>query len=253
MKSLRAGLKFLGSIAVALAVLLLWRWVVEAELVSPIILPGPARVLTALTAQAESGQLLRAVIGTVTRMLQGFIVAAVLGVGLGLLIGLSTTARTYVEPTLEALRPLPATATIPVFIMLLGLTHTMIIAVIAFGSLWPIMLNTIQGLKTIEPRLIQLSRTLEMSYADFIYKIALPNAVPDIFAGLRIALVFSLILSVVTEMMSAEPGLGSTILLAARSFRSADLFAGIVALGMLGYVLNISLERTERYILRWRG
>ena len=142
---------------------------------------------------------------------------------------------------------------IPVFVLLIGLNERMIIAVIAFASLWPVLLGTVHGFKTIEPRLIEVSRLLHLSPLELIFKIALPNAMPDIFAGLRLALTVSLILAVVTEMLSGMPGLGHNIIMAARAFRSADLYAGIIVLGAIGYVTNIALERLERHVLRWRG
>lgn len=117
---------------------------------------------------------------------------------------------------------------------MLGLTKTMIIVVIAFGSLWPTLLATIQGIKSVEPRLFEMAQTIELSRREVITTIVLPSALPDIFAGARLGLTVSLILAVVTEMMSAEPGLGSIILQAARSFNSADLFAGVIVLGGWG-------------------
>jgi sulfonate transport system permease protein len=247
-----APLRLLGSIVVAAALIAIWQFIADADLIPAVFLPGPAAAFEALAAEAETGELWRAIAGTMWRMAEGFIAATVIGISAGVMIGLSPRARTYLDPTLEVLRPLPATAVIPVAILLLGLTQTMIVAVIAFGAVWPVLLGTIQGLKTIEPRLVQLSHVLEMSRLDFVRKIALPNAVPDIFAGLRLALTISLILAVVTEMLSAQVGLGSIILLAARSFRSADLYGGVAVLGILGFATNALLERTERWVLRWR-
>ena len=93
---------------------------------------------------------------------------------------------------------------------------------------------------------------LHLSSLEFVFKIALPNAMPDIFAGLRLALTVSLILAVVTEMLSGMAGLGHNIIIAARSFRAADLYAGIIVLGVVGYLTNVALERVERHMLRWR-
>jgi ABC-type nitrate/sulfonate/bicarbonate transport system permease component len=165
---------------------------------------------------------------------------------------MSQALRTYVAPTLELIRPLPASAVIPVFVLMLGLNDGMIVAVIAFASLWPVLLATVHGFRTIEPRLIEVGRMLGLSRREFIWKMALPNAMPDIFAGIRLALTVSLILAVVAEMLSGLIGLGHNIMMAARAFRSADLYAGIIVLGAVGYVTNAALERVERYILRWR-
>ena len=247
-----APLRLLGSIVVAATLITIWQFIADAEVIPAVFLPAPVAAFEALRAEAETGELWGAIAGTMWRMAEGFIAAMMIGISAGVTIGLSPRARGYLQPTLEVLRPLPASAVIPVAILLLGLTQTMIIVVIAFGSLWPVLLGTIQGLKTIEPRLVQLSYLVEMSRLDFVCKIALPNAVPDIFAGLRQALTISLILAVVTEMLSAQGGLGSIILLAARSFRSADLYGGVAVLGLLGFAMNALLERTERWALRWR-
>jgi sulfonate transport system permease protein len=160
--------------------------------------------------------------------------------------------RPYVEPTLELIRPLPASAVIPVFVLLIGLNDRMIVVAIAFSALWPVLLNTVHGFKTVEPRLLEVARILQMSRWELLRKIALPNAMPDIFAGLRLSLTVSLILAVVAEMLAGTAGLGQNITLAARSFRSADLYAGIVVLGAIGYASNALLAFAEKRLLRWQ-
>ncbi len=250
--TMRAAFQNAGGVGVLLAILGLWTLITRLGLVSPVFLPSVGDTFGALLEQAEDGSLARAVMGTGGRMLLGFAFASLVGCGVGLLIGLSPRARAYIEPSLEFLRPLPASAVIPVLILLLGLTKTMIISVIVFGSLWPTLLATIQGIKSVEPRLFEMARTMELPHRTVIASIVLPSALPDIFAGLRLALTVSLILAVVTEMMSAETGLGATILYAARSFRSPELFAGVLTLGAIGFGINAVMEIAQRRLLRWR-
>ena len=245
--------RFIGSAAVALALIGLWQLGADAGLISPVFFPGPDRSFGTLWEQLHEPEFWHAFGETLRRMALGFVSAALIGIAAGALIGRSASVRAYVEPTLELIRPLPASAVIPVFVLLIGLNERMIISVIAFASLWPVLLGTVHGFKTIEPRLIEVSRLLHLSPLALVFKIALPNAMPDIFAGLRLALTVSLILAVVTEMLSGMPGLGHNIIMAARSFRSADLYAGIIVLGAIGYLTNIALERLERHVLRWRG
>ena len=245
--------RFVGSAAVALALIGLWQLGADAGLISPVFFPGPDRSFGTLWEQLHEPEFWHAFTETLRRMALGFVSAALIGIAAGALIGLSRNLRDYVEPTLELIRPLPASAVIPVFVLLIGLNERMIISVIAFASLWPVLLGTVHGFKTVEPRLIEVSRLLHLSPLALVFKIALPNAMPDIFAGLRLALTVSLILAVVTEMLSGMPGLGHNIIMAARSFRSADLYAGIIVLGAIGYLTNIALERLERHVLRWRG
>ena len=248
-----ALLKAIGSVAVTLALIGLWQLGANAGLLSPVFFPGPDRAFGTLWDQLQGGDFWFAFGATLRRMALGFVSAAIVGVVAGSAIGLSGRLRAYVEPTLEFIRPLPASAVIPLFVLLVGLNERMIVAVIAFASLWPVLLGTVHGFKTVEPRLSEVARMLRLSPLAFIVKIALPNAMPDIFAGLRLALTVSLILAVVTEMLSGTEGLGHNIIMAARSFRSADLYAGIIVLGAIGFATNLLLERVERHVLRWRG
>ncbi len=248
----RNVLLFAGSVAVALVLLGLWQLGANTGLISPVFFPGPDRSLGTLWEQLHEIEFWHALADTLRRMALGFVSATIAGVALGAAIGLSPALRTYLEPTLEFIRPLPASAVIPVFVLLIGLNDRMIVAVIAFASLWPVLLATVHGFKTVEPRLGEVARMLHLSRLEFVFKIALPNAMPDIFAGLRLALTVSLILAVVTEMLSGVAGIGHNIIMAARSFRSPDLYAGIIVLGVVGYVTNVALERVERHMLRWR-
>jgi sulfonate transport system permease protein len=251
--SRRNVLLWLASLGVLALFIALWQLAAATELVSPVFFPAPSRTFEALSDQAGSADFWFACRETLRRMAMGFVTASVAGVALGSLIGLSPRVRPYVEPTLEMIRPLPASAVIPVFVLLIGLNDRMIVVAIAFSALWPVLLNTVHGFKTVEPRLLEVARILQMSRWELLRKIALPNAMPDIFAGLRLSLTVSLILAVVAEMLAGTAGLGQNITLAARSFRSADLYAGIVVLGAIGYASNVLLERAERHLLRWRA
>ena len=249
----RRGLWLGGSLLVAAGFVALWQAVADHRLVSPVFLPGPDRAWAALLRGFDRGTLTRNLLGTVGRMVLGWIVASAIGVALGTGIGSSRRLRVYLAPTLEFLRPLPASAIIPVAIAVLGLSDRMVLAVVAFGSLWPVLLATVQGFGTVEPRLYEVARALQLSRLDTIRRIALPSATPDILGGLRLGLTVALILSVVCEMLAAREGLGNWILLAARSFRAPDLYAGVILLGALGYVSSVLLARAEAWLLAWRA
>lgn len=241
-----------GSLAVTAALVALWQYAADARWVSPVFLPGPDRAWAALVDGLVGGELWPKLGGTVERMFWGWLLASLTGVALGAAVGSSAAARAWLQPTLEFLRPLPASAIVPVTIALLGLSEGMVLSVIAFGALWPMLLGTIHGFAAVEPRLYEVARVLKLSRAEVIAKIALPNALPDIFAGLRIGLTVALILAVVGEMLASREGLGLWILLSARSFRSPDLFAGIILLGLIGLCSASLLTLAERHALRWR-
>ena len=243
---------YLLSLCVSIALIALWQGIADARLVPPAFLPGPDRAWAALVEGVVHGDLLSKLIATVQRMIYGWLLASIVGIALGAAIGISPAICAYLLPTLEMIRPLPASAIIPVAISFFGLSEKMVLAVISFGALWPMLLSTAHGFAAVEPRLYEVSRALALDRWNIIRKIALPSALPDILAGMRIGLTIALILAVVGEMLSSSSGLGQWILFAARSFRSADLFAGVILLGAIGLISAALLGAVEHHLLRWR-
>jgi sulfonate transport system permease protein len=240
------------SLGVLAALVALWADIAALKLVPALFLPTPARAWSALIAGFARGDLEAKLAGTLAHMTLGWLSASLVGVALGALIGSSRQARELVGPTLEFLRPLPASAVIPAAIAIFGLTPTMAIGVIAFGSIWPMLLATVHGFAHVEPRLIEVARALGFSRLSVALKIALPSALPDILSGLRLGLTVALILSVVCEMIAGLDGLGAWELVAARAYRSPDIFAGIMLLGAIGLTANAALTLVEARALRGR-
>lgn len=243
----------LMSLAVAAGVVLLWQTVANAGLISPLFLPGPDRAWNALVAGFQSGVLMRQTLGTLQHMFLGWLVASIVAIALGSLIGTFRIMRDLTGPLLEFLRPLPASAIIPLAIAVMGLSNSMATFVIAFGTLWPMLLSTIHGFVSVEPRLYEVARALNMSRLAVIFKIVLPSALPDILAGMRISVTAALILSVVCEMIAGLNGLGHHIMVSARLYRSPDLFAGVILLGAIGYMSSLLVSVLETRLLRWRS
>jgi sulfonate transport system permease protein len=243
----------LASVAVGALFVCVWQLLANAHVISAVYLPGPDRTWAALVRGFTTGTLPDQLWQTVQRMLVGWLLASVLGVLLGALIGMSKPARAYLGPTLEFLRPLPASAVIPLGIAFFGLTDRMVLGVIAFGALWPTLLATVHGFAAVEPCLYEVSRALGMSRLAVIWKIALPSSLPDILGGMRLSLTVSLILAIVGEMLASRTGLGTGILVASRTFHAPDVFAGVVLLGILGYVAAQGLFALEARLLPWRA
>lgn len=242
----------LASIGVTVLLVIGWQLIATYGKIPPVFLPGPDRSWNALVQGFGNGTLLPLTAATVERMIYGWALASLGGIVLGAIIGSSQIARDYVAPMLEMVRPVPVSAFMPVVIAFIGLTGSMVMIVIAIGAIWPVLLATVHGVSAVEPRLLEVSRSLRLGRLETLWKIALPNAQPDILAGMRIGLTVSLILAVIGEMLTSEAGLGYHILVAARSFRSADLFAGVILLGLIGLVSNVVLQEIERYMLRWK-
>ena len=252
MMSRRGILLKLGAVIFAAAVIYLWEVLADARLISPVFFPSPTRTFAAFMAMEERGDIWWPMANTALRMFYGWVLASLAGIVLGGAIARSGPVRAYLEPLLEFLRPLPASAIIPPAILFLGLTSKMAVTVIAFGALWPVLLGAYHGFRSVEPQLAEMAAAMRMKSIAFLWKVALPSALPDIFAGVRVSLAIALILAVVTEMQAAQTGLGFNILMAQRSFRSPELFAGIIVLGVLGFFTNYALVKTERHLLRWR-
>ncbi len=230
----------------------LWQVLADARVLNPVFFPAPSRAAAVLRERMADGSLWPPIIATLWRMLVGWLLAGLVGIGLGALVGTSRAARDYLGPTLEFFRPLPASAIIPVAILFLGLTQQMSLAVIAFGAIWPVLLGSVYGFASINPRLGEVGAVLQMSPFEYFRHIALPSALPDIISGARISLAIALILAVVVEMQASLPGLGRDIMMAQRSFRSADLYAGLVVLGAVGFAVSYGLRLIEARMLRWR-
>lgn len=241
-----------GANFLLLVIIFLWWAVSTAGWVSRVFLPSPQATWASLVEGVTDGELLAFTWATVSRMLLGWALASLLGVALGAVIGLSSTARAYMQPTLEFIRPLPASALLPLAISIFGLSPAMVLSVVAFGAMWPVLLATVHGFASVPAQLQEVARCLQLSRLAYAFKIGLPNAMPDIFAGMRLSLTVSLIVSVVGEMIASQPGLGQAILLAARSFRASELFAGIVLLGLIGFASSALLAVFEKRLLKWQ-
>jgi ABC-type nitrate/sulfonate/bicarbonate transport system permease component len=208
-------------------------------------LSGPASSLFLTPAVASD------VVPSLGRLLGGWLLAVVAGVSVGTAIGLVRNLADYLDPVIEFVRAIPPPALIPPFIVVLGLGSDMKIALIAVGVVWPILLNTIDGVRSVDPVLVDTGRTLRTGRPRRLAYIVLPSAAPRIFAGLRVSLSLSLILMVISEMVAATGGIGFTIVQAERSFAIKQMWAGIVLLGVLGYLLNTLLLLVERRVLAW--
>lgn len=240
-----------ASLALLAALLALWWAASRPGWFSPAFLPTPEATALSLV-EGLRGDLLRASLATLVRLLLGWLLAAVAGIALGAAIASSAALRPWVQPTLEFLRPLPASAVMPLAIALYGLSPAMVLSVIAFGSIWPTLLATVHGVSGVEPRLIDVARCLRLSRAACLWKIGLPHAAPDILAGLRLSLTVSLIVCTLGEMLASQDGLGQAILLAARAYRASELFACLALLSLIGLAGHALLVLVERRLLRGR-
>lgn len=185
------------------------------------------------------------------RLALGFAIAGVVGIGLGVALGRSARLEAVFNPLIRFAIAIPPPALLPFAIVLIGIGDGMSIFLIAFGTLWPILLNTIDGVRQIDPLVVKTSRALHLPRRRFLTSVVIPAASPQIMAGIRVSLATGLILMIISELYAATEGIGFVIVTAQRSFLVLDMWAGIVLLALIGLVLNAIYVRVERRILRW--
>jgi ABC-type nitrate/sulfonate/bicarbonate transport system permease component len=232
--------------------LLLWEYGARANPKLQFYIPPVSEILVALFNLSASGQVAGHLLATLSRFVQGYAIAALLAVSLGVLLGYFRFAYGILEIVIEFLRPMPSVAIIPVAVLTLGIGDGMIVAVTVYASVWPILVNTIDGVKHIEPVLIDTARTFGLRRWAILWRIVVPGAAPYIVTGLRISLSIALILVTTAEMIAGSRGLGFFILDQERSFNSGNMYAGIMIVAALGYGLNRLFLTLEGNVLRWR-
>lgn len=191
------------------------------------------------------------VLPSLSRLGAGYAIAVLIGIGAGIPLGLSTTARRAATPIIDFLRALPPPAIIPFAVVVIGVGSTMKIFVISFACVWFILLNTIDGVRGIEPGLLDTARAYGVKGRDRLRYVVVPAASPQIFAGMRTALSVSLIVMVISEMTASTNGIGFFVLQAQRQFAITEMWSGIVLLALLGYTLNLMFILIERRVLAW--
>ena len=239
------------SVAIA-AFLLLWEMAPRVGLVERAFLPPLSEVLSTGLELIKNGQLVAHVAASLSRSLVGFALAIVYAVPLGLAIGHYRQFATVVSPLLEAMRNTAALALLPVFILLLGIGEASKVALVVYSCSFPILLNTISGVKNVDPLLIKSARTLGLSSFQLFRKVILPSAVPTIFVGIRLAGAYSLLVLVAAEMIGAKAGLGYLIIYAQYNFQIPNMYVGILSLTAIGLSFNQGLLQVERHFTRWK-
>jgi ABC-type nitrate/sulfonate/bicarbonate transport system permease component len=236
---------------VLVALVLLLELATRAAWVNAVLVPPPSIVAQRLFSLATSGKVLEPLARTLSLLAVAYAAGCVLAIGLGVLMGRFRAVHGLLEPLVEVLRPLPKPALLPPLMLFLGLGPTMKITAVALGVFFPVLVNTIQGVRGVDPVMVDTARTFQHSRAALLWKVVLPSAMPLILSGMRIALGIALVLVVIAEMMAGTGGIGYLIIDLQRSFRVVDMYAWVVILALLGYALNEIFVRVERRATHW--
>lgn len=230
---------------------LLVAWEVAGQTWGNVYLPPLSTVLERLWEDWFPDHTISDLLPSLQRFVSGYLIGAVLGIALGIAIGSSRKVAQYLEPTLEFLRALPAVAIIPVAVLLFGLGSSMRVFVIAFGVLFPVLVNTTVGARNCRQERIDVARMYGLSRLQVIRRVVLPSALPLISAGLRVALPIALIMVVVSELIGGQNGIGFYLLISQSMFNIPAMFAAVVVLGVLGNLINAGYARLEKKWLSW--
>ncbi len=236
----RHGINLSGIVTILLC-LAFWELVVRSGLAQYEYLPAPSAIAFGFVDIVRSGQLATDLLLTLQSVLIGWAVAMVIGVTLGVLLGASPLLQRYSLASIEVLRPMPGIAFVPVALLLFGFSLQMELMVIILPALWPVLVNTMGAVMGVHPRLYEVGRTLRLSRGAILRKIVLPAALPGILVGARLSMTLALVLAIVAEMVGNPNGLGYAVVREQQALQPDRMFAYVMAIGVLGVVLNAIL------------
>ncbi|MED5815218.1 ABC transporter permease [Mycolicibacterium sp. 050232] len=245
--------RLLRPTVVVAAFLALWEVAPRIGLVDKVFLPPLSEVVSAWFALLNNGQLWEHVSASLSRALAGLAIAIAVSIPLGVAIAWYRPVAEFLNPILELFRNTAALALLPVFILILGIGETSKVALVIYAASFPILLNTISGVRTVDPLLIKSARSLGLSPIRLFQKVILPAAVPTIFTGLRMAAASSILVLIAAEMVGAKAGLGYLITASQLNFQIPDMYAGIVTIALVGVIFNGIVVAVERRLSGWRA
>lgn len=236
-----------------LVILTLWQLASSTGLLDPRTMASPAQIAVQAVELVRDGTLGPAVLTSVQRVVLGFLIGAVIGVVLAVLAGLSRVGDDAVDPPMQMLRTLPHLGLVPLFIIWMGLGETPKIALIAMGVMFPLYLNTLGGIRSIDRKTMEVAKALHLTRAQRIRHVVVPGAMPQTLVGLRQSMGIAWLTLIVAETLSATSGLGFMINNAREFLRIDVIVVGLVVYSLLGLLTDVVVRHLERRALSWRS
>ncbi len=245
------GVVIKRSLAITLF-LLLWETVPRLGLFDRMFLPPFSEVFQALVSLITSGELLPHIVASLKRSAMGLSLAVLIAVPVGILVGWFARVEQFLDPLLQLLRNTSTFALFPVFIIFFGIGEMSKIAIILWGTSWPLLINAISGVRHVDPLMIKSARSMGTSNFRLFVKVILPASTPSIVTGFRLSATNSLLILVASEMMGASEGLGYLIHYKEQMFDIPAMYAGVVTISLIGVTLNFLIVKAEQRVLRWK-
>jgi len=236
-------------VLVPIVLLALW-WVASANSTNTFFPPLQV-ILERLVQLVQTPTFLIDVGSSLGNLLLSFVLASVIGVLLGAALGLVPALAWFVEPTIHFFRAIPPVALVPIFVSLIGFGNETRILSITLAALFPVLISTMDGIRGTEPTLAMVSRVYRIGWFDRLVSVTLPAASPRILSGMQVSLITAFVVMIASEMLGSSTGLGAATLLAQQSFAIADMWVGILVLGVIGYATTAVFTLFRRRVLRW--
>lgn len=239
------------SILIIVLLIILWQVSANRGRINTVIFPSPKEILEALIYQVKSGALWRHITASFRRVMIGYLIGSVLGIALGFMLYTFPRFSALMELPLGFVRPIPSMALFPIFILWLGIGESSKIALIAFVSFWPVLLNTEEGVRQTDANLVELTEVLEKNRLERILTIIIPSTAPYIFSGLRMGISRAWGGVVVAEMLAASSGVGFLIEYSREMSQSHVVFMGVIVIAVIGLLIDILLRKLQQKICYW--
>lgn len=248
-------IKIIKNVVIALIVpiliIILWQFLSDNGTIKSAILPSPHVIYNAFLNVVESGELFKNLYISISRVLKGYAIGAFLGIVLGIIIGLFRGAEKSLDLLIGFLRPIPIVAWVPVLILWMGIDEGSKVTLIAIGSFWPILINTIHGIKSADKKLLEVSTILEKNKLETLLKIVFPSALPSIFTGLRIGIGSAWMSVITAEIIAATSGIGYQIAYARELSQPDVMLVGVFSIGIVGFLIDYLIKKLQVVIIKW--
>lgn len=232
--------------------LVLWQGLSSGGVITPLLLPSPVDVASSTWRMLSSGELPNHVMVSLIRVFEGFLLAAICGIALGSAIGLWSSFDKTCDWVLQTLKPIPPIGWFPLAVLWFGIGEVSKVFIIFLGAFFPILVNVIDGIRQTDQRYIELARVHEIGWWKFFSRIIVPGALPSTLTGLRVGIGFAWTCVVAAELIAAEAGVGYLIVDARQTFQADVVIVGMLTIGVLGTLMDLSLRQIDTRLVRWK-
>lgn len=250
-KTLNPVVRFFLSVLAPIIILFIWHLAGENHWINQAILPSLGKTLTVAGNLILDGTLWENITVSIGRVLKGFVVGAVFGIVIGTLMGLSRVFYYFLQTLVGIFRPVPMIAWIPLFILWIGIDDSFKVTLIALGTFWSVLLNTIHGIQSVDPKLLEVAEALEKDKFTVVRKIIFPSALPAILTGIRLGMGAAWSCVVAAEMIAASKGIGYMIMFAREMAQPAKLMVGVFTIGLVGLLIDTVILKIQKILVKW--